>query len=154
MRILTVAKNRQDRQTIEDALRSTGHQPEALFSRGREALVHVQHNDVDLVITTRRLEDMDGPSFACAMKRQDEGHVPVLMICEQIREDELIDALDQGIDNVLLQPFRNEDLHDKAASLTTPAFELPCEPFSGQSFRNVEEDVSDTLPDPHTVSSN
>lgn len=152
MRILTVARDRQDRQLIEEALRNGGYQPTALFSRGREALVHIQHHVVDLVITTRRLQDMDGPSVARAMELEGEDQTPVLMICEQIRQDELIDALDHGIDNVLLKPFNADDLKEKVSSLSTPALQIPVGSIPGNTFLQAAEKTSATESDPQMIS--
>lgn len=78
---------------------------------GGEALIWLQHNAPDLIISDVMMPHMDGPEFLKRLK-QSTAHrmIPVVMLTARASEQDLLQGLSLGIDDYIIKPFNAREL--------------------------------------------
>lgn len=76
-------------------------------SNGLEALDQLAlHNDMQLIILDINMPRMDGLSFLEAMKLQGYGHIPVIVISTEGKDDDIRRALEAGAKAFVKKPWK------------------------------------------------
>jgi len=100
--ILVVEDDQQIRRFLKVGLENAGfHYLEAL--QGKDGLSEVATRNPDLVILDLGLPDMDGLDFLRDLRQW--SRIPVVVLTARDREQDKIQALDQGADDYLTKPF-------------------------------------------------
>lgn len=93
---------------LEIQLSSFGHKTVA-FSDGVEALLYLESNKVDLIISDIKMPGMDGITFLKEVNKRDKGNTPLMFISGAANRLDVVHALNAGAYNLLLKPF-NESI--------------------------------------------
>ncbi len=100
--ILVIEDDQQIRRFLKVGLESNGYRYlEAL--QGKDGLAEVATRNPDIVILDLGLPDMDGLDFLITLR--DWSRIPVIVLTARDREQDKIQALDQGADDYLTKPF-------------------------------------------------
>lgn len=114
-----------NRRIVRNALQLIGYKNISSFGAGNDFLDHVsenQQNDIDLVITGKSLPDLRGGHLARELRESPEtGSLPILMVGYQFTEEDVLHAVDRGIDAFLLMPFSPEALQEKLSAISRSA---------------------------------
>lgn len=109
-----------NRRIVRNALELIGYQNICSFGAGGEFLEHVNgENDIDLLITGKTLPDFRGGHLAREVRQNSgTGSLPILMVGYQFTEEDVLHAVDRGIDAFLLMPFSPEALQKKLTAIS------------------------------------
>ncbi|MGE4518479.1 MAG: response regulator [Desulfobacteraceae bacterium] len=118
--IMVVDDSSPMREVIIKTVKAAGYSSENFLqaSNGREALVMMQDNWIDLLVTDYNMPDMDGLMLIEEMKKDDVfASVPVLIITTE-RRDELIELfMEKGAAGYLKKPFKPEEIRQKIVEI-------------------------------------
>lgn len=107
MKILLIEDEKEMAYTIKDEL-SKDYAVELAFSGEEgEYLVHV--NDYDAIILDYKLPGIDGITV-CKKIRKDNKRTPILMLTGEDTLEKKVNALDAGVDDYLVKPFKSQEL--------------------------------------------
>jgi len=106
--ILVVDDEAGVRDLLCDALRISGHEPEAAGD-GDEALALFQLRSFDLCIVDINMPNMDGFAFVETV-RQHEDHTPILLLSARDAAPDVTRGLRVGADDYVRKPFGLEEL--------------------------------------------
>lgn len=114
MRILIVDDFATMRTIAKNLLVDAGYTNLIEAGSGPEALTRLAAETVDLVILDWNMPDMSGLEVAQAIRVDEalEG-LPILMVTAEARRDQIITAIDAGVDDYMLKPFTAETLSAK-----------------------------------------
>jgi two-component system response regulator MprA len=108
VRVLIVEDDPAVRGAVERALRSAGHETEAI-ARGDKALEMALGHPFDAIVLDLGLPGLDGVEV-CRRLRQAGSKVPVLMLTARAAVSDRVDGLDAGADDYLVKPFALDEL--------------------------------------------
>ena len=113
MKFLVIDDSVTMRRIIVNSLQRIGYTQTVEASDGEEALKCFD-DSIQFVITDWNMPNMSGIDFARALRARPDGkRVPILMVTTRsIREDILI-AVDAGVNNYILKPFTPPVLKEK-----------------------------------------
>ena len=108
-RILLVVDNQELLMLMKQLLQSKYHVLTA--TNGREALQVVHAHPVDLIISDVMMSDINGYELTSALK-QDENfdHLPIILITAKLNDEERMEALTAGADDIIAKPFKMREL--------------------------------------------
>lgn len=80
---------------------------------GSEALEAFQAHEVDIVITDWMMPVMDGLEFIRKLRRHsdDTPFIYIILLTTKSEKGDVIEALDTGVDDYMVKPFDQEELH-------------------------------------------
>ncbi len=85
---------------------------------GKEGIIVIEENDVDLVVSDIMMPEMDGIEFCKYVKNKFEiCHIPVILLTAKNKEEDKIEAYDSGADGFISKPFNLHLLHSKIKNL-------------------------------------
>ncbi|NNM01382.1 MAG: response regulator [Gammaproteobacteria bacterium] len=114
MRILIVDDFSTMRTIAKNLLTDIGYDNLIEAESGPTALRILAVETVDLVILDWNMPDMSGLEVAQAIRGdEDLAGLPVLMVTAEARRDQIISAIDAGVDDYMLKPFSAETLSAK-----------------------------------------
>ena len=122
-RILIVEDEVLLQRVMEDAARLIGL-PCEVVRTGQEALACLQQREYDLLIQDVRLPDMSGAAVVQAA-RQIAPTMPIILVTAYAINDETQQAVQQGVDAVLLKPFDINTLLTTARHLLLTRHAVP-----------------------------
>lgn len=117
--IAVVLESATNRRIVRNALQLIGYSDICSFGQATHLLEHLNDdNDVDLIITGKNLPDLRGGHLAKEIRdKSNEMELPILMVGYQFTEDDVLHAVDRGIDAFLLMPFSPEALLEKLEAI-------------------------------------
>ncbi len=87
-------------------------------TNGKEGLVILENEDIDLVVSDIMMPEMDGIEFCKSVKGNvDICHIPVILLTAKTKEEDRIEAYDSGADGFISKPFNLTVLHAKIKNL-------------------------------------
>lgn len=101
--VLIVDDSKFMRRTIVRALNEIGDYTFAEASNGAEGLSRLNEHKFDLVMTDWNMPVMNGLEFVTNLRRVHT--VPVLMVTTVSNREEVMDALQAGVNNYILKPL-------------------------------------------------
>lgn len=123
-RVLIVDDSSVMRKIVERALRQAGLDLNRVFEAGsgREALVVLEREQVDLIVSDINMPGMDGLEFLRHLQsRALAPGVPVVMITTESGEEHVREALAAGAQGYIRKPFTPDQVRDRVLPLLAPA---------------------------------
>ena len=124
MKFLVVDDSATMRRIVVNSLQRIGFSDCVEAGDGREALEKYDPAAVDFVITDWNMPNMSGTDLAKALRaRSDAGRtVPILMVTARSVKEDILTAMEAGVNNYIVKPFTPQVVKEKIdALLTAPA---------------------------------
>lgn len=116
MKILVVDDSPTMRRIIIGNLVRMGHTDVVEAEHGLAGLAMLDQGGVGLIVTDWDMPEMDGLAFARAIR--DRGvAVPILMVTTHAATQDIVQALEAGVNTYVVKPFTQESLKEKVDSL-------------------------------------
>ena len=114
MPILVVDDFSTMRRIIKNILRQLGYTNVIEADDGTTALEKLQSNPVDLVILDWNMPKMTGIELLRTMRADPKFKaVPVLMVTAEAQKENVVEAVQAGVNNYIVKPFTAETLKEK-----------------------------------------
>ena len=120
LNILIVDDSPTMRRIIKNTLERIGNRNSVEASHGKEALQQLRDNPgITFIITDWNMPEMNGLEFVQAMRQSGDSYanLPVLMITTRGMKDDVLQAVQAGVNNYIVKPFTPETLEAKISKL-------------------------------------
>jgi PAS domain S-box-containing protein len=128
--VLVAEDEQVHRELVAHLLRSRGHRV-VTARNGREALVELARNPVQIVLLDLQMPEMDGLQLATAIRTWEKthgGHLPLVAMTASMMSKDLEQCRDAGVDEALIKPIARERLYRMVESLAADASDVPLQP--------------------------
>lgn len=112
MKFLVVDDSVTMRRIIVNSLQRIGYADCVEASDGREALEKFDAT-VGFVITDWNMPNMSGLEFVRVLRARPDGKLPVLMVTTRSVKEDIVAAIEAGVNNYVVKPFTPQVLKDK-----------------------------------------
>ncbi len=113
-RFLIVDDSLTMRRIVTNALHSLGYENVLEAADGKEAVLKLQENGTDIVITDWNMPEMNGLELARWIRSNEKlEHLPILMITTRGNKDDVIEAMKARVNNYIVKPFTPQGLKEK-----------------------------------------
>ena len=117
MKFLVVDDSSTMRRIVVNSLQRIGFADCVEASDGQEALALFDQS-VKFVITDWNMPNMTGTELAQALRAREDGkHVPILMVTARSVREDIITAMEAGVNNYIVKPFTPQILKEKIDAL-------------------------------------
>ncbi len=117
MKFLVVDDSVTMRRIMVNSLQRIGYTEIVEASDGQEALTRFDAS-IGFIITDWNMPNMTGLEFARALRASDNGRtVPILMVTTRGAREDIVSAVEAGVNNYVLKPFTPPVLKEKIDSL-------------------------------------
>lgn len=114
MRIMTVEDSATMRRIIKNTLKRLGYEDVIEAENGQVALAKLTTDKVDFVITDWSMPEMNGLDFIIEVRKNEATRsLPVLMITTVAEREDIITALQAGVNSYIVKPFDADTLKAK-----------------------------------------
>lgn len=114
MRILVVDDSSTMRRIIINTLNKLGYKECHEASNGREGVERLATTQVDMVITDWNMPEMSGVDFVKAIRAMPAtASIPVLMVTTNAAKEDILYALEAGVNDYMVKPFTPDTLREK-----------------------------------------
>jgi two-component system chemotaxis response regulator CheY len=114
MRIMTVEDSATMRRIIKNTLKRLGYEDVIEAENGQVALAKLTTDKVDFVITDWSMPEMNGLDFIMEVRKNEATRsLPVLMITTVAEREDIITALQAGVNSYIVKPFDADTLKAK-----------------------------------------
>ena len=114
MRILVVDDFATMRRIIKNILRQAGYETIVEADDGTTALPKLKSEEIDFVIADWNMPNMTGLDLLKAMRSDDAlKDIPFLMVTGEAQKDNIIEAVQAGVNNYVVKPFTPETLKER-----------------------------------------
>ena len=114
MRFLVVDDSSTMRRIIINTLHELGHQDCQEAENGKESLQRLDAGPVDVIITDWNMSEMSGIEFIKAVRSlAPVKHIPVLMVTTNAAKDDIVEALEEGVNSYVVKPFTPDTIKAK-----------------------------------------
>lgn len=114
MKILTVDDSTTMRRIIVNTLARLGFKDVVQADNGKTGLAKLEEvSGVDLIITDWNMPEMDGLEFVKHTRQGPYKDVPILMVTTNAAKEDIVEALQAGVNNYVVKPFTPETLKEK-----------------------------------------
>ena len=121
MKFLVVDDSATMRRIVINSLHRIGYMDTIEAEDGADALAKF-NGSVSFVITDWNMPNMTGTEFTKALRsRADGANVPVLMITSRSVRDDILTAMEAGVNNYIVKPFTPHILKEKIEALLPAA---------------------------------
>lgn len=119
MKFLVVDDSATMRRIVVNSLQRIGFSECIEAGDGREALEKFDAS-VSFVITDWNMPNMSGTEMAKALRARDDGRtVPILMVTARSVKEDILTAMESGVNNYIVKPFTPQVLKEKIDALLT-----------------------------------
>lgn len=116
--ILIVDDSPTMRRIIKNTLERIGFKASYEAENGKEALDQLALHPINFVITDWNMPEMNGLEFVTALRNTPEyAKLPVLMITTRGMKEDVLQAVQAGVNNYVVKPFTPETLEAKIGKL-------------------------------------
>ncbi len=117
MKFLVVDDSATMRRIVVNSLQRIGYTETVEAGDGQEALDRFDAS-VKFVITDWNMPNMSGTDFTRALRaRPDGARVPVLMVTARSVKEDILTAMEAGVNNYIVKPFTPQVLKEKIDAL-------------------------------------
>ena len=116
MRILIVDDFSTMRRIIINTLSRIGYTDIVEAEHGKAGLEKLGQGGVEMIITDWNMPEMDGLEFVTHVRAQNAG-IPILMVTTNAAKEDIVQALQAGVNNYVVKPFTPDTLKEKIESL-------------------------------------
>ena len=121
MKFLVVDDSVTMRRIIVNSLQRIGYTDTAEASDGQEAL-RMFDDSCQFVITDWNMPNMSGIDFTRALRARPDGkNIPILMVTTRSVREDILAAVEAGVNNYILKPFTPPVLKEKIDQVLTVA---------------------------------
>lgn len=114
MRILVVDDSSTMRRIIINTLNKIGFKDIVEASNGHEGIDRLSAGGIEMIITDWNMPEMSGIDFIRHVRREPAcAKLPVLMVTTNAAKDDIVQALQAGVNNYVIKPFTPETLREK-----------------------------------------
>lgn len=114
MRFLVVDDSATMRRIIVNSLDRIGYTEVVEAEDGAQALQRVAAGGVDFIVTDWNMPTMSGLEFARAVRGLPGGAaLPILMVTTRSAREDILSAVEAGVNNYVLKPFTPQVLKEK-----------------------------------------
>ena len=119
MKFLVVDDSSTMRRIVVNSLQRIGFGDTVEAGDGQEALARFD-DSVKFVITDWNMPNMTGTELARALRERGE-QVPILMVTARSVREDIIEAMEAGVNNYIVKPFTPQILKEKIDALLAAA---------------------------------
>lgn len=117
MRFLVVDDSATMRRIVINSLQRIGYKDVVEAGDGKEALQAFDAS-IDFVITDWNMPEMTGLELATALRSHEAGRtVPILMVTTRSVRDDIVAAVEAGVNSYIVKPFTPQVLKEKIAQV-------------------------------------
>jgi len=116
VKILIVDDSSTMRRIIINTLSRIGYTDVVEGENGKNGLEKLGQGGVEMIITDWNMPEMDGLEFVKTVRGQNAG-IPILMVTTNAAKEDIVEALQAGVNNYVVKPFTPETLKEKIESL-------------------------------------
>ncbi len=121
MKFLVVDDSATMRRIVINSLQRIGFSDTVEAADGQEALAKFD-SSVKFVITDWNMPNMTGTEFTKVLRSREDGkHVPVLMVTARSVKEDILTAMEAGVNNYIVKPFTPAVLKEKIDALLPAA---------------------------------
>jgi two-component system chemotaxis response regulator CheY len=121
MKFLVVDDSATMRRIVINSLQRIGFSETVEAGDGQEALAKFD-SSVTFVITDWNMPNMSGTEFTKVLRsRPDGGTVPILMVTARSVKEDILTAMEAGVNNYIVKPFTPQVLKEKIDALLPAA---------------------------------
>ncbi len=114
MKILVVDDSSTMRRIIINTLNKIGYSDYAEAANGREGVEKLAAVPIDMIITDWNMPEMSGVEFIRAVRANDQTkHLPVIMVTTNAAQEDIVQALDAGVNNYVVKPFTPDTIKER-----------------------------------------
>lgn len=116
--ILIVDDSPTMRRIIKNTLDRIGFKSSVEAENGKDALEQLSQHQVDFIITDWNMPEMNGLEFVTSVRADAQfAKLPILMITTRGMKDDVLQAVQAGVNNYVVKPFTPETLEAKISKL-------------------------------------
>ena len=104
------------RRIIINTLSRIGYTDVVEGENGKSGLEKLGQGGVEMIITDWNMPEMDGLEFVKTVRGQNAA-IPILMVTTNAAKEDIVEALQAGVNNYVVKPFTPETLKEKIESL-------------------------------------
>ena len=113
-KVLVVDDSATIRRIIKNTLERIGYTDVVEAENGIDALTKLKEGDISLVLTDWNMPEMDGITLVKSIRASDKfGTVPIIMVTTEAEKNEVMEALQLGVNDYIVKPFTPEILKEK-----------------------------------------
>ena len=116
MKILVVDDSSTMRRIIINTLSRIGYTNVVEAEHGKAGLEKLAQGGIEMIVTDWNMPEMDGLEFV-GVVRQSDTAIPILMVTTNAAKEDIVQALQAGVNNYVVKPFTPETLKEKIESL-------------------------------------
>ena len=121
MKFLVVDDSATMRRIVINSLQRIGYSDTVEAGDGQEALAKFD-SSVKFVITDWNMPNMSGTEFTKVLRsRPDGAHVPILMVTARSVKEDILTAMEAGVNNYIVKPFTPQVLKEKIEAVLAGA---------------------------------
>lgn len=121
MRIAVLDADGEQLALITGILRTLGHDCHA-FTRGSALQHELRQESFDLLVLDWQLPDTTGPEFARWARTTLKERVPMLLMTQRYQEEDIVEGLAAGADDIIVSPIRVGELTARVRALMRRAY--------------------------------
>lgn len=114
MKILVVDDMSTMRRIVKNILKQLGFSQMEEAENGQEALQKLRADTYGFVVSDWNMPVMPGIEMLRAIRADEKlKHIPVLMVTAEAQKENLIEAIQAGVNNYVVKPFTAETMQEK-----------------------------------------
>ena len=114
MKILVVDDMSTMRRIVKNILKQLGFSNMEEAENGQEALQKLRADTFGFVVSDWNMPVMPGIAMLRAIRADEKlKHIPVLMVTAEAQKENLIEAIQAGVNNYVVKPFTAETMQEK-----------------------------------------
>lgn len=121
MRIAVLDDDRTQTDLLCQVLTASGHSCHP-FQSGKEILVHLKRDSVDMLIIDWQVPDLSGADVLNWVREKLPATLPVLFMTSRTGEDDIVAGLAAGADDYMIKPIRRGELVARVQALLRRAY--------------------------------
>ncbi|MGE3177474.1 MAG: response regulator [Vicinamibacterales bacterium] len=115
---LIVDRSMTMRRIIRKGVLAAGYATCLEASTGLQALHRLRTDPVSLIVTGWNMPELSGLDLVCAVRHNPQtSHIPVLMVTANAVRNDVLNALEVGVDQYLVKPFSHDRLLEKLIAI-------------------------------------
>jgi len=118
MKILVVDDMSTMRRIVKNILKQLGFSNMEEAENGQEALQKLRTEPYGFVVSDWNMPVMPGIEMLRAIRADEKlKHIPVLMVTAEAQKENLIEAIQAGVNNYIVKPFTAETMQEKIGKI-------------------------------------
>ncbi len=113
-KVLVVDDSSTIRRIVKNTLERIGYPDVVEAENGIDALTKLKEGDIELVMTDWNMPEMDGITLVKSIRASDKfGAVPIIMVTTEAEKNEVMEAMQLGVNDYVVKPFTPDILKEK-----------------------------------------